>query len=188
MDTLVRTSSLGGAILAHRDRGPSVWRIKVKRLTDSKSNKAQLDIAKTYAKWQQMLSWTNEKTKGKEKDRSSGRRLSRAERPSQRALLPLCYCLSLYSVLLLHTLQWHFQGGISVLPHGPHNFWFIGNLRGNVPPAEMSVHRGLSLRAGSRQQQLLRMKPRRSRTMLRLLSFMLTPVRFSRIAEISMQD
>lgn len=46
MDTLVRTSSLGGAILAHRDREPSVWCIKVKQLTDSKSNKAQMDIAK----------------------------------------------------------------------------------------------------------------------------------------------
>lgn len=73
-----------------------------------------------------------------------------------------------------------------MLSHGPHNFWYIGNLRGNVPPAEMSVNRGLSLRAGSRQQQLLRMKSRRSRTMLRLLYFMLTPVRSSVTAEISM--
>lgn len=142
-------------------------------------------MQRSHAKWPQMLSWMKRR-KGKENDRSSGRRLSRAERPSRRALLPLCCCLSLYSVLLLRTLQWHFQGGISVLSHGPHNFWYIGNLRGNVPPAGMSVHRGLSLRAGSRQQQLPRMKPRRSRTMLRLLYFMLTPVRFSVIAEISM--
>lgn len=51
-----------------------------------------------------------------------------------------------------------------MLSHGPRNFWPTGGLFGNVPPAEMSVHLGLSLRAGSRQQQLLRMERRRSLT------------------------
>lgn len=109
------------------------------------------------------------KIDGRKKDRSSGRRLSRAETTSD--FSGACsWKLSTLHCFFSTIGKWFCHGESFALFHGPRSFWPINSLRGNVPLAETSACRGWALRADSRQQQLFRMRSRRiSLTTLLLL-------------------